>query len=41
MSQANLDLGVLHKTILTDGVYTRNLEGYIIVATGALRQHHG
>ena len=39
MSQANLDLGDLHETKLTDGVYTCDSDGYIIVAKEMPIQH--
>ena len=32
MSQANLDLGVLQDTKITDGVYTRGSDGYIFIS---------
>ena len=41
MSQANIDLGILKETKLTDGIYTRRLSGYSIVATDAPSQHRG
>ena len=34
-SQANMDLGIFQETKVTDGIYTRGLYGYIIVATEA------
>ena len=33
MSQANMDLGILQETKLTDGVYTRGSAGYKVIAT--------
>ena len=33
MSQANMDLGILQETKLTDGIYTRRLANYSVVAT--------
>ena len=41
MSQANMDLGILQETKLTDGIYTRGSAGYSVVATDALSQHRG
>ena len=41
MSQANMDLGILQETKLTDGIYTRRSAGYSVVATDAPSQHHG
>ena len=41
MSQANMDLGILQETILTDGVYTRGSAGYNIIATDAPSRHRG
>ena len=35
MSQANMDLGILQETKLTDRIYTRRLAGYSVVATDA------
>ena len=32
VSQANMDLGIFQKTKLTDGIYTRRSDGYIVVA---------
>ena len=32
MSQANMDLCILQETKLTDGVYTRGLAGYNVIA---------
>ena len=36
-----MDVGVLHKTKLTDGIYTKLLASYKVVATSAPSQHHG
>ena len=33
MSQANMDLGILQETKLTDGVYTHGSAGYNVIAT--------
>ena len=41
VAQANLELGVLHKIQLTDGVYTRRLSGYSAVTMDAPIQHCG
>ena len=41
MGQANMDVGVFHKTNLTDGIYTRGSEGYRVVATSVPSRHHG
>ena len=35
MSQDNMDLGILQETKLTDGIYTRGLAGYSVIATDA------
>ena len=35
MSQANMDLGILQETKLTDGIYTRGSARYIVIATNA------
>ena len=35
MSQANMDLGILQETKITDGVYTRGSAGYKFIATDA------
>ena len=40
VSQANMDLGILQETKLTDGIYTRVSAGYIVVATDAPSRHH-
>ena len=36
MDQAKMDLGVMQEMNITDGVYTRALAGYRVVATDAL-----
>ena len=41
MSQANMDLGIFHKTKVTEGIYTRGLAGYSVVATDMPRRHRG
>ena len=41
MSQANMDLGILQETKLTDGIYTRGSAGYSVIATDAPSQHCG
>ena len=41
MSQANMDLGILQETKLTDGIYTRRSAGYSLVATDAPSRHRG
>ena len=41
MSQANMDLGILQETKLTDGVYTRGSAGYNVIATDAPSRHRG
>ena len=41
MEQANMDLGIMQETKITDGVYTRASAGYRIVATDAPSRHHG
>ena len=41
MAQANKDLGIFQETKCTDGIYTRDLAGYSVVATDAPIQHHG
>ena len=33
VSQANMDLGIFQETKLIDGIYTRGLAGYSVVAT--------
>ena len=39
MEQANMDLGVIQETKITDGVYTRTSAGYRVVATDAPSRH--
>ena len=41
MSQANMDLDIFQETKLTDGIYTRELAGYSVVATDAPSRHRG
>ena len=41
MSQANMDLGILQETKLTDGIYTRGSAGYSVIATDAPSRHRG
>ena len=41
VSQANMDLGILQETKLTDGIYTRGSAGYSVVATDAPSRHRG
>ena len=41
MSQANMDLGILQETKLTDGIYTRGSAGYSFIATDAPSRHRG
>ena len=41
MEQANLDMGILQETKITDGVYTRASAGYRVVATDAPSRHRG
>ena len=41
MSQANMDLGILQETKLTDGVYTRGSSGYNVIAMDAPSRHRG
>ena len=41
ISQANMDLGILQETKLTDGVYTRGSAGYNVIATDAPNRHRG
>ena len=41
LSQANMDLGILQETKLTNGIYTRGSDGYSVVATDAPSQHRG
>ena len=41
MSQANMDLGILQETKLTDGIYTCGSAGYSVIATYAPSRHRG
>ena len=41
MDQANMDLGIFQETKRTEGIYTRELAGYSVVATFAPIQHRG
>ena len=41
MSQANMDLGILQETKITNGVYTRGSAGYNVIATDAPSRHRG
>ena len=41
MSQANMDLGILQETKLTDGIYTHGSAGYSVIATDAPSRHRG
>ena len=41
MSQANMDLGILQETKITNGVYTRGSAGYKVIATDAPSRHRG
>ena len=41
MSQANMDLGIFQGTKCTDGIYTRDLAGYRVIATDAPSRHRG
>ena len=41
MSQANMDLGILQETKLTDGIYNRGSSGYSVIATDALSRNRG
>ena len=41
ISQANMDLGILQETKLTDGIYTRGSAGYSVIATDAPSRHRG
>ena len=36
-----MDLGIFQETKLTDGIYTRGLAGYSVVATDAPSRHRG
>ena len=41
MSQANMDMGILQETKLTDGIYTCGSAGYSVIATDAPSRHRG
>ena len=41
MSQANMYMGILQETKLTDGIYTRGSAGYSVIATDAPSRHRG
>ena len=41
MSQANMDLGILQETKLTDGIYTRGSASYSVIVTDAPSRHRG
>ena len=41
ISQANMDLGILQETKLTDGIYTRGSASYSVIATDAPSRHCG
>ena len=41
MSQANMNLGILQETKLTDSIYTRGSAGYSVVVTDAPSRHRG
>ena len=41
MDGIGADLGILMKTKVTDGIYTRKLSGYSVVASNAPSAHHG
>ena len=41
MDQVNVDLEVFQETKVTDGVHTRKLSGYHVLAADALRRHQG
>ena len=41
MSQANMDLGILQETKITNGVYTRRSDGYKVIATDVPSRHRG
>ena len=41
MSQANMDLGILQETKITNGIYTRGSAGYKVIATDAPSRHRG
>ena len=39
MLQTNVDLGIFHKTKVTEGIYTQELSGYSVVALEAPSTH--
>ena len=41
MTQANIDLGIFQETKCTDGIYTRESDGYRVVARDAPSRHCG
>ena len=41
MSQVKIDLGIFQETKVTDGIYTRGLVGYSVVAIDATSRHRG
>ena len=41
MEQANIDMGFMQETKITNGVYTRASAGYRVVATDAPSRHRG
>ena len=41
ISQANMDLGILQETKLTDGIYNRGSAGYSVIAMDATSRHRG
>ena len=41
MAQANMDMGIFQDTKCTDGIYTRESDGYSVAATDAPSQHRG
>ena len=41
MSQANMELGIFQETKCTDGIYTRESDGYRVVATDVPSRHRG
>ena len=41
MEQANMDLGIMQETNITNGVYTHASSGYLVVATDAPSRHRG
>ena len=41
MYQANMDLGIIQEKKCTDGIYTRESDGYCVLATDAPSRHCG